>query len=43
MQKAKQSKLTNAMVNKEMKELEQKNKVIDLEKFFVNRTNRKYG
>lgn len=38
MPKVKQSNLTNAMVNKEMKELEQKNKVIDLEKFFVNRT-----
>lgn len=43
MARVKQSNLTNTMVNKEMKELEKKNKVIDLEKFFVNRTTRKYG
>ena len=41
MPKIKSSSLTNSMVNKEMKELETKNKMIDIEKFFVNRTIRK--
>lgn len=42
MPKVKQSNLTNTMVNKEMEKLETKNKLIDIEKFFVNRTTWKY-
>lgn len=38
MPKVKQSNLTNTIVNKEMEKLETKNKLIDIEKFFVNRT-----
>ena len=38
MPRVQQTNLTNAMVDKEMKELETKNKLIDVEKFFVNRT-----